>query len=71
MADISRSDPKDNKRETPHGGPAGSAVGVTTLGAAVGELKSQHPKAYNDLGPHHGGDTHVRHMPLHGLKSKG
>lgn len=72
MTKLPDSDPKMNKREAPAGGgPAGSAVGVTTLSAAVGELKSQHPKAYNDLGPHHGGTTHDRHMPLHGLKSKG
>lgn len=69
MANIPNSDPKKNVRERPAGGgPAGSAVGEHSLGAAIGELHAQHPKKYDDLGPHHGGDTHVRHMPLHGLK---
>jgi hypothetical protein len=71
MTKLPDSDPKRNIRETPHGGAPGSAVGEHSLGAAIGELHAQHPKKYNDLGPHHGGDSHMRHMPLHGLKSKG
>lgn len=38
------------------------------LAGAVSELHKQHPIKYNDLGPHHGADHHVRHLPIAGLK---
>lgn len=41
------------------------------LKAAVKELHDQHPIGHSDRGPHHSGSEHLRHMPLHGLKSRG
>lgn len=49
-------------------GAGDSVVGTTSLGAACGELKSQHPEAYSSMGPHQSGSSHIRHMPLGGLK---
>lgn len=49
----------------------GVMAGSGSLAGAMGELHSQHPEKYCDMGPHHGGSSHVRHMPLHGMKSKG
>lgn len=47
-------------------------IGGHGLGLAVAELKSQHPEKHSDHGPHHGGNSHIRHIPLHGMKpSKG
>ena len=43
-------------------------VGTSSLGAARMELEKQHPQKHDDIGPHHGGADHVRHMPLAGLK---
>lgn len=40
-----------------------SVVGETTLSGAVGSLHRQHPIQYDDHGPHHGSDHHVRHAP--------
>lgn len=40
------------------------------LAGAVHELHSQHPIPYHDHGPHHGTQHHVRHEPLHGLKTE-
>lgn len=45
--------------------------GNTKLSHAVKELHDQHPIHYSDHGPHHGTDHHVRHEPLHGMKSGG
>ena len=50
--------------------PAGAAnadsgmVGQTTLTPAVQELNSQHPQKWDDLGPHHFTNDHVRHKPV-------
>ncbi len=38
------------------------------LAGAVAELHEQHPIKYDDLGPHHGKDHHVRHLPIAGLR---
>jgi hypothetical protein len=46
-------------------------IGQSTLGAACMELARQHPQRYDDLGPHHGGGEHVRHVPLAGLSPTG
>ena len=42
--------------------------GPTGLKAAMSELQTQHPEKYSDMGPHQGGSSHIRHMPLHGMK---
>lgn len=47
-------------RGTQEGGSAAEAGG---LKGAVNELRSQHPHAYDDHGPHHGTTTHIRHEP--------
>lgn len=46
----------------------GSPEDHNPLRGAMKELESQHPQKYDDLGPHHGGHVHERHMPLHGMK---
>lgn len=48
----------------------GQPTDKSPLSGAVRELKSQHPISYSDHGPHHGTSHHVRHEPLHGLKSR-
>jgi hypothetical protein len=48
---------------------AGKKEGAA-LGRAVNELHEQHPKKHDERGPHHGGSTHDRHEPLHGLHPK-
>jgi hypothetical protein len=51
---------------TDHAKPAGAgiapgaAAGSHSLSEAVGELHSQHPQKWNDLGPHHHTDDHKR-----------
>lgn len=35
-----------------------------SLGKGVAELHRQHPVRHDDLGPHHGGRSHVRHEPI-------
>ena len=50
---------------------ANSPIGSTKLGHAVRELHEQHPIHYSDHGPHHGRNDHIRHEPLHGMKSGG
>lgn len=45
-----------------------SVVGTTSLSAGIGQLRKEHPESYSDCGPHHGGSSHITHMPLHGLK---
>ena len=50
---------------------AGAFKGNDPLAGAIAELHAQHPIDYDDLGPHHGGNTHIRHEPLHGLKPRG
>lgn len=70
MTKLPDSNPQSNVRQGPAGGGSASIVGEHSLGAATGELRSQHPQKHDDLGPHHGGMEHMRHMPLHGLKGK-
>lgn len=49
------------------GGSAAEAKGLkASLSTAVGHLHSEHPKAHNDRGPHHGGSDHIRHAPAVG-----
>ena len=48
-----------------------SVVGKTSLAGATAQLRKEHPEKYNDLGPHKGGQSHVTHMPLAGLKPSG
>jgi hypothetical protein len=50
---------------------ANSPIGSTKLSHAVKELHSQHPIHHSDHGPHHGRTDHIRHEPLHGMKSGG
>lgn len=50
---------------------ARSTVGESSLMHAVRGLKAEHPQRFDDLGPHHGGMEHVRHMPLGGLRPGG
>ena len=47
---------------------AGIMGGESSLGGAVAHLRSEHPIAYDDHGPHHGGTEHIRHEPLGGLR---
>ncbi len=49
----------------------GNPTDGNPLTHAVHELHSQHPIAYHDHGPHHGHTHHIRHEPMHGLKSRG
>lgn len=45
---------------------AGSMDSANMAGAfsgAVAELKSQHPHAHYEHGPHHGTTAHIRHKP--------
>lgn len=44
----------------------GAIMGSPTdgLAGAVSELKTQHPIAHHDHGPHHGRQDHVRHQPV-------
>ena len=49
----------------------GQPTDKSPLKGAVHELHAQHPHAYHEHGPHHGTSTHVRHMPLHGMKPTG
>lgn len=44
-------------------GSMGSANMAGAFSGAVAELKSQHPIAHYDHGPHHGTDHHKRHKP--------
>jgi hypothetical protein len=46
----------------------GALDGGGDLGGAVRELHKQHPYEYDDHGPHHGTDDHIRHERLHGMK---
>lgn len=71
-------DPKENVRQKPHEPSVGnerkadmSVVGETSLGGAMKELAHQHPIHHDDLGPHHHDESHVRHMPLHGMRPSG
>jgi len=52
----------------------GSVVNETSLSAAVDELCKQHPHkqdAHSDQrGPFHGGNEHVRHIPVVGNNKK-
>lgn len=45
-------------------GEMGSANMTGAFSGAVAELKSQHPHAHYDHGPHHGTTTHQRHKPM-------
>lgn len=53
---------KGDVRGTQEGGSAAEAAG-NPLRGAMAELRSQHPHGYDDHGPHHGTNSHVRHMP--------
>ena len=53
------------------GAQMGQPTDRNPLHGAIAELGAQHPTRHDDLGPHHGGTAHVRHMPLHGLKPRG
>ena len=71
--------PKDKAREKPHTAgvgnerkadvkgtqEGGSMAEAGGLRGAMAELKSQHPIAHHDHGPHHGTDHHMRHKPMH------
>ncbi len=46
----------------------GDTVRNRGLGGAMDVLKKEHPIKYDDLGPHHGGGSHLRHETLGGLK---
>lgn len=47
---------------------AGAMYGQPTdknpLHGAIRELGAQHPHRYDDLGPHHGDRSHMRHKPM-------
>ena len=46
------------------GGSAREASGLkASLKTAVDHLHSEHPIKHDDIGPHHGGTSHVRHEP--------
>lgn len=72
------SEPKSG-HAAPAAAKGGSEVGNETradmagtgLSGAVAELHSQHPIPYHDHGPHHGHSHHIRHEPMHGMKSRG
>lgn len=77
MNRASAAEPKSG-HAAPAAAKGGSQVGNEThanmagaLGGAVAELRSQHPIAHHDHGPHHGNSHHVRHQALHGMKSGG
>ena len=53
------------------GGLYGQPTDKNPLHGAMRELKSQHPHSYDDHGPHHSDSSHVRHMPLAGMKPYG
>jgi len=64
---------KAGMRQTQEGGSRAEARGDAVhsnegmaghLGHAVGELHRQHPEHHHDLGPHHGGTSHIRHEPV-------
>lgn len=42
----------------------GEPTDKNPLRGAVSELKKQHPEKHDDLGPHHGGSSHLRHKPM-------
>lgn len=52
------------------GAQEGNPTDRNPLHGATKELERQHPIKYHDHGPHHGTDHHVRHEPLHGLKTE-
>jgi hypothetical protein len=54
-----------------HNIPPGGAAGSHSLSEAVADLHKQHPIKWNDLGPHHGGTTHIRHQPVSSNVYKG
>ena len=58
---------KADVRGVQEGGSRAEATG-SVLSGAVRELHKQHPHEYDDHGPHHGTDDHIRHEPLHGMK---
>ena len=46
------------------GGSAAEAKGTRgALSEATAHLRSEHPTKHDDIGPHHGGNDHVRHSP--------
>lgn len=48
----------------------GNPTDNSPLHGAVKELHSQHPERYDDMGPHQGGKSHMRHEALAGLHPK-
>ena len=52
---------KGDVRGDQEGGSKAEAGGIK---GAIGELKRQHPEHHMDRGPHHGGESHVRHEPV-------
>lgn len=61
----------ETSRADMKGAQMGQPTDKNPLRGAMKELASQHPHSYDQLGPHHGGSEHVRHIPLHGMKSGG
>lgn len=59
------------KKADVRGAQMGNPTDKNPLRAATRELEKQHPIKYNDMGPHHGMDHHMRHEPLAGLKPRG
>jgi hypothetical protein len=66
-----KADVKGAQHGEPTDGQRSPGPGHTHLSGAMHELHSQHPIPYHDHGPHHGTEHHVRHKPLHGMKSGG
>ena len=58
-------------QKSPVGNETKADMAGTGLSGAVAELRSQHPIAHYDHGPHLGTDHHRRHEALHGMKSRG
>lgn len=50
------------KSASSEAGGMGSANMSGAFSSAVSELKSQHPHAHYEHGPHHGTQTHIRHQ---------
>lgn len=63
--------PGNERKADMRGAQLGQPEDGDPLRGASRELRSQHPEHHSDRGPHHGGKTHVRHMPLHGMHPKG
>ena len=61
---------KNGKSKSEHIAPAreDSTGNPARLDHAVKELHAEHPHGYNDRGPFHEDQSHVRHEPLGGLK---